>query len=53
MLAEASLAETAAWIEAKQKLLAAYPERIRSERSLLEHQAGLLDSDRLRQRKLP
>jgi argininosuccinate lyase len=35
-LVEASLAETAAWIDEKRKLLSAYPERIRSERSLLE-----------------
>lgn len=35
-LAEASLAETNAWVETKRNLLAAYPERIRLERSLLE-----------------
>jgi argininosuccinate lyase len=35
-LAEASLAETASWIEAKHDLLTAYPGRIRAERSLLE-----------------
>lgn len=35
-LAEGSLAESSAWIETKRGLLTAYPERIRSERSLLE-----------------
>jgi argininosuccinate lyase len=35
-LAQTSLAETNAWIEAKRSLLASYPERIRRERSLVE-----------------